>query len=71
MGCQLPRAATDFLPQFGMPFAAGREEAFQQENVNDFCSNVLCQIKYETDFNLQQQSLSVLNQLLSKLLGCH
>lgn len=70
MGRQLPRAATDFLPQFGMPFAAGREEAFQQQSVNYFCFNVLCQIKYKTNFNLQQQSLPMLNQLLSKLLGC-
>lgn len=52
MGCQLPRGATAFLPQFGMPFAAGSEEAFQQENVNYFFSNILRQIKYKTNFKL-------------------
>lgn len=71
MGCQLPRGATDFLPQFGMPFAAGREEVSQQENVNYFCSDILRQIKYKINFKLQQQSLPMLNQLFSKLLGCH
>lgn len=65
MGRQLPRAATDFLPQFGMPFAAGREEAFQQENVNYFRFKVLCQIKYKTNFKMQQQSLPTLNSCLA------
>lgn len=33
--------------------------------------NILGQIEYKTNFKLQQQSLPMLNQLLSKLLGCH
>lgn len=46
-------------------FSWQKRKPLRQENVNYLCSRILCQIKFKTDFKLQQQFLPTLSHLFS------